>query len=486
MGQLVQGTVFDLCTGDPVAGHVIRISDINGMNSWTATTDSDGTYSVAMYQNTLTNFYRITADGTDQVYIINREPGIIQGKNFYVLPEIQNNIILTTCGYYRDALCGEEPANNNGDPDYYDIQNKTLSDNPASPTPLGCGFKRGWKVVAYSPGQSSQYSYRVQILGGLQLETPLYTSSWNCTSIRPEINCAPHNVSIRFDIQDELENLSEGTYKVRLELSCCNNNSTTTHVDGFIYWTPNLVPVNVDFRFTANTVVENANNDMDINGQLDDCYTSLPGALLGGISGGIVFNDFSQNNAVEWSKVEIYEVDCSLGIPGNEIYSNTWITSSGSQPNPFSFAEVREDPNDPLSPPYFINAGNVDGKCFSLTFTAKNSCNETSETQYFTVPSHLIFQRPIEDFSEASMLVDNSVKVYPSPFINDLFIEQGIDTKVDRCIIEIIDSQGRVVIYERLDYPKATMHLSTGHLTNGVYFYRIQQDDLITTGKLVK
>lgn len=482
VGQVVQGTVFDLCTGDPIAGHTIRISDINGTNSWTATTGHDGTYSVSMYQSTLTEWYRITADGTDNEYLIRRGPGFVTNRNFYVLPQIQNRIILTTCEFERDPLCGEDPND-----DFRITHSKPLSRNQSSPTPLGCGFQNGWRVLAESPNSGSAYGFRVIILGGQDLDIPLYTSNWKCSEPQPSPQCHPHSSDmIQIDIQDELDDLPEGTYNIRLELSCCNNNSTTTHVDGFIHWAPNVVPINVDFKFTANTVVENANNDAIIDGQLDECYTSLPGALLGGISGGIVFNGFAQNNAVKWSKVEIYEVDCILGIPGNEIYSNTWVTSSGNQPNPFSFAEVREDPNDPLSPPYFLNPANVDGKCFSLTFTAKNSCNEASHTQYFTVPSHLIFQRPIADFSEESMMAENSLKVYPSPFHNDLYIERGMDSKVERCMIEIIDGQGRVVMHERIDQPASTIHLTTGHLTNGVYFYRVQLDDFISTGKIVK
>jgi len=483
--QLVQGTVFDLCTGEPLGGHEIRISDINGWNSYVITTSPDGTYSVNVGGASLSGFYRIKTDGTDQTYIIADGSGVLRNRNFYVLPGIQGSITITTCDILRAPRCGEPLLDNNNRPIfYYDRYEQNLSSNPENAPTIGCDAP--WTVIGSRISNVGAYTYRAEIYGGSLFNTLLGTTDWVCDLVRPEINCEGFGIDVKLNVGAILKNLGEGVYKVRLVQSCCESTSTSIFKDGYLRWIPNVVPVNVDFKFTANTVVEQSNGDTEINGQLDQCYTTLPGALLGGISGGIVFNEFSQNNAVEWSNIEIREVDCNFGTLGPIIYSRTWTTISGSQPNPFSFAEVREDPNDPLSAPYFLNPANVAGKCFSLQFSAKNACTTAEQTQYFTIPSNLIFQRPLmNDNILADGTVEN-IKVYPNPFSNELFITLNENISNEYVSIELWDSQGRQVFFQQADLNLRFIRVDTDQLISGVYIYRIRQGEKIVSGKVIK
>ncbi len=479
--QVVMGTVFDYCTGERVPDHQITVFGSDGSYLWTTTSNSNGDYSVYRYTSALPQFFTIRG-GLGQFYKIDMTIGTVQNQNFYVLPTISSNVHLSTCGIYNS------PNQTCNDPEYLYMQTKILSNNPNNPTPLGCGFERDWRVILFLNGpdgshQYTGYSRKVQLFGGVNFTDLIYDSNWGCGTPRPEVNCVPYSLEDFVWIQDVLDGLDQGVYKIRTLRSCCQYYSISTHADGYISWTPDLIPPNVDFAFTGTTTVENANNDLDINGQLDECYPELPGALLGGISGGIVFNGLPSNNAISSSSIEIREVDCILGELGPVIYSNTWSNPSGTMPNPFSFAEVREG-NVPTGNPYFLNSTNVAGKCFSLTFTATNPCNTGTLTQYFTVPNNLILWKESNEngFSENSAM---EAKVYPTIFNDKLNVFLS-EKSSGEWTFRLINMQGKEMNRIKLSNPEMEIPISTTNIPIGVYIWSLEHKDLKYSGKVMK
>jgi len=76
----------------------------------------------------------------------------------------------------------------------------------------------------------------------------------------------------------------------------------------------------------------------------------------------------------------------------------------------------------------------------------------------------------------------NSIKIYPNPVKNELFIETD-ESLLENTVVELINTTGRVFFKAKLN---STNVIQTSHLSQGIYLLKITSGNISRYNKIIK
>lgn len=123
---------------------------------------------------------------------------------------------------------------------------------------------------------------------------------------------------------------------------------------------------------------------------------------------------------------------------------------------------------------YETNTYDVDGNQLTnliYKYDAIDSTWEEDKIKYYFYSKHILSVNNISGIS---------VSVYPNPAMDYLFFKNGSNAILK---ITIYDSQGILILSKNMSEEE---EISVGHLKTGLYFYIIQEDDKLFSGKFLK
>lgn len=490
-----QGKVVDACSGVPLQGVTVRfLGNSPGLTpgAFTETTDANGEFTSLLfgYQTWLVTAGALQGVTTPAQYFFSASQGNQNGVNFSLLPsawEVTINgapISISNSAFNPLLLCT----------DVINCINISGSFGEFSETPLSYCF-RGRVYRTDASGNKL----------GLLAESPCLEIGDDSEGIPP----CEEGLDLR-QVLSEIEDIPSGGLLALIEVEqfCCSPEcqptirEVTNTQDFFVRIDQ---PLEFDFEFVADSVIEHLNASTPGNANLTDNLVprteTLPGTLVGPFSISFILSPGLDASRVDGYQLTIEEVSCSDGATQVVLYDETIdeadYPAGGFNPN---LEQVGPAGQEQLGY-FFLNSGGsgqpstTDGKCYKVTIVADSDCGEVEQFSYFRLaqpsddpncPFCLVSNNPS---SNAAIPVERlQARVFPMPTNGLITVEAELPNELP-VQLELSDLNGRRLQDWHHSTPSIglnTYRLDLSNYPSGMYLLTIASGSERIVHKVIK
>lgn len=323
-----------------------------------------------------------------------------------------------------------------------------------------------------------------------------YTSSW--TSAAPTTN-----LDLRTLTDVNGKNLNNTTGKIQVKYSIKNG----CGVENSFIRTINITAAPVATATFKTNAITKATSSIVINGCTVPANTQIiyydGSTNCGGING----YKFPMQHSILSGANEVGRTgtvfDLSTVSPGTgsnnytvTVRTEKWDGSNWQSMNynniPENFTGIATIPlnsllDDDEANPYYLAFGNIsltpNGSYYRITIKVENECGFISNSQIIKLNTTNLKREsnPNKDYSD---YITQQLKTYPNPFTDKITIE--LPKFENYALIQIFDINGKELIKKDIDKYNLKFDIDTKQFNKGVYIYKIDIDEEIILGKLIK